>query len=114
MQQFVLIFRQGSGAKPSREEQSKRSAEIRAWAKKWTEEGYTFDPRALSQEAYEIAPEGESDGATGRQVINLLFLTAKDFEDAVRIAKSHPGTRFGTFIEVRAWTPPVLPAADAH
>jgi hypothetical protein len=36
----------------------------------------------------------------------LLFLTAKDFDDAVRIAKTHPGVRFGTHIEVRAWTAP--------
>jgi len=110
MKQFVLIFRQGSGGQVSAEEQAKRTAEIRAWAGGWIEQGYSFDPRQLEQESYRIAPDGESDGDE-RSVVNLLFLTAKDFDDAVRVAKTHPGVRFGTHIEVRAWTaPPPLAA----
>lgn len=105
MKQFVLIFRQGSAGPVSPEEQAKRSAEIREWARGWIEQGYSFDPRQLGQESYRIAPDGEGDGHE-RSVVNLLFLTAKDFDDAVRVAKTHPGARFGTHIEVRAWTAP--------
>ena len=112
MKQFVLIFRQANAGPVSPEEQAKRHAEILAWARKWIAEGYSFDPRQLGQESYRITPDGESDGSGERSVVNLLFLTAKDFDDAVRVAKTHPGVRFGTHVEVRAWTaPPPLVAA---
>jgi hypothetical protein len=111
MKQFVFIFRQGTAEQVSPEEQSQRSAEIRAWARGWIEQGYSFDPRQLGKESYGIAPDGESLSSGQRSVVNLLFLTAKDFGDAVRIAKTHPGVRFGTHIEVRAWTAPGPPVA---
>lgn len=112
MQQFVLIFRLGDGGPVSAEEQARRSAAIRDWAKKLVEQGYSFDPRALGKEVYRIPAEG--DDAHERLVGNLLFLTAKDFDDAVRIAKSHPGAAWGTHIEVRAWSVPGPPAAPAR
>ena len=39
-------------------------------------------------------------------VTNQLFLEASDFDEAVRIAKTHPGTRYGGDIELRAWALP--------
>jgi hypothetical protein len=114
MKQYILIFRQASAAQVSPEEQARRSTEIRVWANKLIAEGYSFDPRKLGQEIYRIAPDGESDGAGERLVVNLLFFGAKDFDDAVRIAKSHPGVGYGTHIEVREWTAPVLPAAPTR
>lgn len=111
MKQFVLIFRQGSAGPISPGEQAKRSTEIRAWARGWIDQGYSFDPRQLGHESYRIAPDGESDSGGERTVVNFLFLTAKDFDDAVRIAKTHPGVRFGTHVEVRAWTAPGPAAA---
>jgi hypothetical protein len=110
-QQFVLLFRSGS-RKLSPEEHSQLSLEIRAWAKQWIEEGYSLDPRALSQESFWITPDNAGNGE--RPVTNLLFLTAKDFDDAVRIAKTHPGARYGTEIEVRAWAPPNLTVTTAR
>jgi hypothetical protein len=102
-QQFVFLFRRGSRTL-SAEEQSQLSLEIRTWAKQWIDEGYRLDPRALSQESFWVTPDDAGMGE--RPVTNLLFLTAKDFDDAVRVAKSHPGARYGTEIEVRAWAPP--------
>jgi hypothetical protein len=46
----------------------------------------------------------------GPLVTNLLFLEASDFDEAVKIAKTHPGTRYGGNIEVRAWALPGAPA----
>jgi hypothetical protein len=112
MKQFILIFRQGSAGQVSPGEQARRTEEIRAWARKWIEEGYSFDPRQLGHETYRIASDGDDVGE--RTVTNLLFLTAKDFDDAVRIAKSHPGVGFGTHIEVRAWTVPGPPIAPVR
>lgn len=111
MQQFVLIFRQGDGGPVSAEEQARRSAAIRDWARKRTAEGYSFDPRALGKEVYRIPAEG--DGAGERLVGNLLFFAAKDLDDAVRVAKSHPGATWGTHIEVRAWSAPTPLVAPA-
>jgi hypothetical protein len=111
MGQFVLLFRPGS-RKLSPEEHSQLSLEIRAWAKQWTQEGHSFDPRTLSQESFWITPDNAGKGE--RPVTNLLFLTAKDFDDAVRIAKTHPGARYGTEIEVRAWAPPNLTVTTAR
>ena len=78
-----------------------------AWAAELTNKGYKLDPRALSQETYRITSEGESSAPEEKPVSNLLFLEAGSFEEAVKIAKSHPGARYGTEIEVRAWTRPV-------
>jgi hypothetical protein len=113
MQQFVLIFRQGTSRTLSAEEQAARFKEIKAWAKEWTDKGYRFDPRQLSQQIYLITPtDGEAGGE--KRVINLLFLTAKDFDDAVKAAKTHPGVRYGTEIEVRGWAAPGAPATPAQ
>src|SRR5271168_3589661 len=84
MKQFVLIFRQGNAGQVSPEERAKRTAEIITWARKWIGEGYSFDPRQLGQESFRIAPDGEGDDSGEKSVVNLLFLTAKDFDDAVR------------------------------
>jgi hypothetical protein len=111
MKQYVLIFRQGS-RKLSPEERSQLSLEIRAWAKQRIQQGYSFDPRALSQESCWITPDNAEKGE--RPVTNLLFFAAKDFDEAVRIAKTHPGARYGTEIEVRAWAPPNLTVTTAR
>ncbi len=110
-QHFVFLFRRGSRTL-SPEEHGQLSLEIRAWAKQWIQEGYSLDPRALSQESFWITPDNA--GNDERPITNLLFLTAKDFDDAVRIAKSHPGARYGTEIEVRAWAPPNLTVTTAR
>lgn len=113
MQQFVLIFRQGTSRTLSAEEQAARFKEIKAWAKEWTDKGYSFDPRQLSEQIYEITSTSGQPGDEKR-VINLLFLTAKDFDDAVKVAKTHPGVRYGTEIEVRGWSAPGAPVAPAQ
>jgi len=113
MKQCVFIFRRGT-RELSPEELSRRGDEIRAWAVALNKEGHKLDPRALSQETYRIAPESQS-GANGeRLVTNLLFLEADDFDKAMKIAKTHPGTRYGGNIEVRVWESPTAPAEQTR
>jgi hypothetical protein len=112
MKQFVFIFRKGA-RELSPEELNRRNDEIRAWAGALNKEGHKLDPRALGQESYRIASEGERGAQGERLVTNLLFLEARDFDEAVKIAKTHPGTRYGGDVEVRAWALPVAPAAQA-
>jgi hypothetical protein len=47
-------------------------------------------------------------------MIAISFLEASDFNEAVGIAKTHPGTRYGLCIEVRAWTSPAPSPAPAQ
>jgi hypothetical protein len=110
MQQFVLIFRKGSGGEVSAEESSRRTVAIKAWAKRWTDKGYVFDPRGMGPEIYRLGSDGDKDEAAENRILNLLFFNAKDFDDAVRVAKTHPGLEYGRLIEVRAWAAPSGPA----
>jgi len=113
MKQCVFIFRQGT-RELSPEELSRRLDEIKAWAAALNKEGRKLDPRALSQETYRLAPEGESGANPERLVTNLLFLEASDVDEAMKIAKTHPGTRYGGNIEVRVWESPTAPAEQTR
>jgi hypothetical protein len=110
MKHFVLIFRQGTRVL-SEEEQKQRAEEIKAWAAHAIAEGWKPEPHSLAKESYRVAPEGESAQAQANgegSIIAILFIEARDFNDAVTIAKGHPGTRYGSSIEVRGWTAPTL------
>ncbi len=98
MKQFIFIFRQGKRLL-SPEEQKQRAGEVRAWALAQIKEGRKLDPRILG------APP-ISDGS----VIAITFLEARDFSEAVAIAKTHPGPRYGVAVEVREWSLPQPPA----
>jgi hypothetical protein len=100
---FVFIFRQGR--KPlSEDEQKRRTEEVRAWALQQIKDGRGLEPRVLGDQSIRL---GDSAGATSDgAVIALNFIQATDFDEAVNIAKTHPGLRYGVSIEVRTWTDP--------
>jgi len=104
MTQFVLIFHRS--AKPLSDADTKTLTErIRPWAIKENQAGHKLDPRILNSESVHIGPDHKTgDGPTA-----LLFIEAADLEDAVRLAKSHPGLDFGVSIDVRPWASPVAP-----
>ena len=106
MKSFVLIFRQG--AKPLSDDQRKEiSAQMPAWASQRTEGGRKFEPRILAPVPSQILTHGETSAPPGeRPVTALLFIEATEFQEAVRIAESHPGLRYGVSIEVREWAAP--------
>jgi len=116
MQQFVLLFR--PGPQPlSEADQKRRTDAVLAWAKQQNDKGRKLDPRTLGKEHVWIGPDSRgSDQAPPGDVGtlgNILFIEARDFAEAVEVARSHPGPRFGTGIEVRAWSrlqpPPASP-----
>src|SRR5215831_18187696 len=92
---FVFIFRQGS-RKLAEDEQKQRTEEVREWALKQVKDGRGLDPRILGEESLRLG-----DGS-----IAINFIEATDFSDAVKIAESHPGLRYGVNIEVRPWIDP--------
>jgi hypothetical protein len=107
MKSFVFIFRPGKRLLTP-EEQSQRAAEARTWALAQINADRKFDPRLLGAECCLIAPVNENapalDGESAAMAIT--FLEATDFNEAVNIAKTHPGPRYGVTIEVHEWSPP--------
>jgi hypothetical protein len=107
MKSFVLIFRQGS--KPLSDDDRKQiNPKMPGWAKLQRESGRKLDPRILADSPSQtLQGRGNSAPATvERPVTALLFIEAEDFQDAVRVAESHPGIGHDISIEVRAWAPP--------
>jgi len=100
---FVFIFRQGS-RKLSDEEQKRRTEAVRAWALEQIKQGRNLEPRVLSLDAYRLGDDGNTN--TGALIVALNFIEAADLNEAISIAKTHPGLRYGVTIEVRPWTDP--------
>jgi hypothetical protein len=116
MKQFVFLFRQGA-TQLSEADQKRRSEEVRAWALRQNDGGRKLDPRILGQENYRIGPDlkgGPVGAIDGGPLIAITFLEARDFAEAVRIAETHPGLRYGVSVEVRAWTSPLAARADSR
>jgi hypothetical protein len=106
---FVFIFRQGQKTL-SEDEQKRRTEEVRAWALQQIKDGRWLEPRVLGDQSIRL---GDSDGAASDgSVIALNFIQATDFDEAVNIAKTHPGLRYGVSIEVRPWTDPRAASAQ--
>ena len=101
---YVLIFRQGN-RKLSDDEQRRRTDEVRAWALQQIQQGRGLDPRILGEESERL---GDNRGSLNdpQPVIALNFIQAANFEEAIKIAKTHPGLRYGVSIEVRPWADP--------
>jgi hypothetical protein len=104
---FVFIFRQGS-RKLTEEEQKHRTEEVREWALQQVKDGRGLDPRILGEESLRLG-DASTVAINDRSVIALNFIEATDFSEAVNIAESHPGLRYGVNIEVRPWIDPRAP-----
>jgi hypothetical protein len=110
MQPFVLIIRQRP-TQLSDADLERRADDIQTWAQEQNAQGRKLDPRTLGPETYATGPEGNdvsTKAADAEQVSALLFLEARDLADAVSVARSHPGLKYGAVsIEVRPWSSPV-------
>jgi hypothetical protein len=115
MKPFVFIFRQGDRAL-SDEELSRRTEEARAWALSRLAKGQRLDPRIMTPEYCRVSAGEESRElplSADTPPTAMLFLEAADAAEAVAMAKTHPGLRYGASIEVRAWISPLPPAGTA-
>jgi len=101
---FVFIFRKGV-RKLSEDEQKRRTEEVRAWALQQIADHRGLEPRVLDDESVRVG-DNPANGINDGLVIALNFIEAKDFNEAVAIAKTHPGLRYGVSIEVRPWSDP--------
>jgi hypothetical protein len=115
MQHYALIFHSTRPLTP--EELQRRGPEIQAWVKTVNGKGITLDPRAFGetvatlwqQEGTTVSRNGSSDPA----LVNIVFFDARNKDEALEIARIHPGLHYGVTVEVREWSTP-LPAIQAR
>lgn len=109
MHHYVLIFR------PTRaltaDELKQRAVEIPAWVKRVQEMGISLDPKALSHDAIRLSEQDgkitSQEGPIDPALTNLVFFDAASQEQALEVARIHPGLHYGVTVEVREWTFPV-------
>jgi hypothetical protein len=115
MKHYVLLFHTSANRTLTPEEQEQRQVQIAAWATKVTNMGIKLDPRALGETAANFSAEGEKivphEGSSDPTLSNLVFFDAPSKQQAVNIARMHPGLRFGSTVELREWTDPRQAAA---
>lgn len=105
MQTFVFLFRQGP-ATLSADDQARRQAAIRDWARELTAAGHTLGPRSLGSESAQPGLAAPAEAVGTWPVIAILFLDAPDFAAATKLAAAHPAKDFNTSVEVRPWSAP--------
>jgi hypothetical protein len=107
MNTFVIIFRQGPRTLTDADKQ-RRAEETTAWARRHNDAGHKLDPRILARESALRGPERTAVRQPDAwPVTALLFLNARDLNEAAQIAEAHPALRYGADVEVRPWAPPV-------
>ena len=115
MKHYALIFHVSSNRTLTLKEHEQRQVEITAWAKQVTDMGIKLDPRALGETAANFSAEGDKivshDGSSDPTFRNLVFFDSASKDQAVNIARTHPGLHYGSTVEVREWTDPRQAAA---
>jgi hypothetical protein len=117
MKHYALIFHATRTLTP--EEQKQRAVDIAGWVKKVTDMGITLDPRnfgdTLATFALEDSKVVSRNGSSGPKPATIVFFDAPSSEQAVDIARIHPGLNYGVTVEVREWTSPrELAAAETR
>lgn len=108
MKHYALLFHATRTLTP--EELQQRKLDIAAWVNRVTDMGITLDPRALGDTAATLSAEGSEivarKGSNDPTLRNLVFFDSASRDQAVDIARIHPGLRYGVTVEVREWTSP--------
>jgi hypothetical protein len=110
MKHYALIFHTNANRTLTPKELQQRQVEITAWAKQVTDMGVTLDPRALGETAANFSVQGDKivshEGSSDPTFRNLVFFDSASRDQAVTIARIHPGLHYGSTVEVREWTDP--------
>ena len=108
MKHFALLFR--STRMLSAEEQKQRAADIASWIQHVTDVGIRLDPRSLGEivgnfyrEGSEVLSRAESSDPA---LTTIVFFDAASPDQAVEMARIHPGMHYGVRVELREWTSP--------
>ncbi len=113
MKHYALIFRPTRTLSP--EELKQRQVEITAWVKRVTEMGVKLDPRSFGETAATFSVDGgqvvSHNGGGDPAFSNIVFFDSSSRDQALEIAKTHPGLHYGTTVALREWTSPLETAA---
>jgi hypothetical protein len=117
MKHYALIFHATRTLSP--EEQKQRTVDIAGWVKKVTDMGITLDPRNFGDTLASFALEDNKvvsrNGSSGAKSATIVFFDSPRSEQAVDIARIHPGLNYGVTVEVQEWTSPrELAAAETR
>jgi hypothetical protein len=108
MKHYALIFHATRTLTP--EEQKQRTVDIAGWVKKVTDMGITLDPRNFGDTLASFALEDNKvvsrNGSSGAKSATIVFFDSPRSEQAVDIARIHPGLNYGVTVEVQEWTSP--------
>lgn len=109
MKHYALLFYPTRSLSP--EETSRRATEIAAWVKQVEGMGVILDPRALGETAATFSSAGSEanthNGSTSEpRLTNIVFFDSPSKDQAVDIARIHPGLHYGVIVDVREWTSP--------
>src|SRR3954465_4120678 len=106
MKPFVILLRQGRFS-PSDAVKARRQAAISLWAREQNARGHRLEPRSLAPSFTRPGIEVGGDDYGQWPVSALLFLAARDLDEATAIAASHPAKDYNVAMEVRPWSAPV-------
>lgn len=106
MKQFVILFRQGP-LNLSDIAKAHRQAAISLWAREQNARGHRLEPRSLAPSLTRPGIEVTGDEYGLWPVTALLFLDARNLDEATTIAASHPAMDYNVAMEVRPWSTPV-------
>jgi len=109
MKQFVILFRQGPHPLTDADK-ARRQAAISAWAREQNAAGHKLEPRSLAPGLTRPGITVPAEAVGQWPVTALLFLDARDLDEATAVAASHPAKDYNVSMEVRPWSPPAVPA----
>ena len=108
MKHYALIFRSTRALAP--EELKQRAIDIAVWVKEVSDTGITLDPKALGETIANLSAKGKEiisdEISSDPTLINIVFFDAPSRDQAIKIARMHPGLHYGVTIEAREWTSP--------
>jgi hypothetical protein len=108
MKHYALIFHATRTFTP--EEQKQRPIEIAAWVKKVTDMGIVLDPRNFTETVANFSLEESKvtsrNGSNDPTLSTIVYFDSPGEEQAMDIARIHPGLHYGVTVEVREWSSP--------
>jgi hypothetical protein len=112
MPHYVMIFRT---TRPfTAEEQQTRSRDIQHWVAQVTSMSIALDPRNLGDTVANLPQGGgatvSQTDPTDRSLAILVYFDARDNAEALEVARTHPGPRYGATLELREWSAPAAAA----
>lgn len=108
MKHYAMIFR--STRTLTADELQRRAIEIQDWVKQVRNEGITLDPRIFGETVSCLFIDNgnitERSAPEDPALLTVVYFDAQSHEQALSVARIHPGLRYGAAIEVREWTAP--------